>query len=281
MKAWIISDLHVARTDLLHGRKLIVPRAEVCICAGDISNDIARSIDFLHAEIAPHMPVVAVLGNHDYYGSSIDDALGYARKWTAGTNVHVLENETYDKMDLRIIGATLWTDFEISDHDFGHLPVDERRQLASRDCMRYMLDFRLIARSERRPGDESPLLAPLEMMSRHWESRSFIDGELAKPFDGTTLVLTHHAVSRRSLDPRFAGQVSNAAFASDLSGIIRQRRPHYWVHGHIHRFVDHFEGETRVVCNPRGYAGEVNISGFRPGLVIETKVTEGEEEWND
>lgn len=281
MRTWIISDIHAARTDLLLGRKLAVPRADVCVCAGDISGSIARSIDFLHAEIAPHMPVVAVLGNHDYYGSSIDDALQYARKWTAGTNVHILENETFHKADLRIIGATLWTDFEIEDHDFGYLPVDERRQLASRDCMRYLLDFRLILRSGSRPGDESPLLAPQEMMSRHWESRSFIDGELTKPFDGTTLVLTHHAISRKSLDPRFAGQVSNAAFASDLSALIHLRRPHFWVHGHTHRFVDYFEGETRVVCNPQGYAGELNTSGFRPGYVIETKVTGREEESYD
>ncbi|MGO4353797.1 metallophosphoesterase [Rhizobium sp. RAF36] len=234
MKAWIVSDLHTARTDLLHGRKLIIPRADICICAGDISNSIERSIDFLHAEIAPYMPVVVVLGNHDYYGSSIDSALDYARKWTAGTNVHVLENETYFKGDLRVIGATLWTDFEIEDHDFGYLPVKERRELASRDCMRYLLDFRFILRSRERPGDKSALISPQEMMSRHWESRSFINGELVRPFDGTTLVLTHHAISRRSLDPRFKGQVSNAAFASELGAMIRLRRPHFWVHGHVH-----------------------------------------------
>jgi len=106
MKAWAISDFHVARTDLLHGRKLTVPRADICICAGDISNDIERSIDFLHAEIATHMPVVAVLSNHDYYGSSIDQALVYARKWTAGTNVHILEDQTVQVADLRLVALT-------------------------------------------------------------------------------------------------------------------------------------------------------------------------------
>lgn len=277
MKAWIISDFHSSPLDLFHRRQLAVPRADVCICAGDIAGNIESAIDFLHAEIAPHMQVVATLGNHDYYGSSIDRALEYARKWTVGTNVHILENDTFVKGDLRVVGATLWTSFEIEDHDFGHLQVDARRELAVRECKRYLLDFRLIHRSDARLGDESGFITPGEMMSRHWESRVFIHRELAKPFDGTTLVLTHHAISRRSLDPRFAGHISNAAFASDLSDVIRACRPHFWVHGHIHSFADYIEGDTRVLCNPRGYVGERGSGGFRPGLVVETSVTEAED----
>jgi predicted phosphohydrolase len=275
MKAWIVSDLHTSRTDLLHGRKLVVPSADICICAGDISNDIERSIDYLRSEIAPHMPVVVVLGNHDYYGSSIDRALEHARKWSVGTNVHILENETFQKGDLRVVGATLWTDFEITHHDYGHLPVDERRFLASRECMRYLLDFRYILQSDNQPGDLSGLLSPEEMLSRHWGSRDYIDAKLETPFSGTTLVLTHHAVTPMSLDPRFAGNISNAAFASDLTEVIERTRPHFWVHGHIHRFADYGVGDTRVLCNPRGYFHEESASGFRSGFVIDTKVIEG------
>jgi predicted phosphohydrolase len=278
MKAWIISDFHSSPLDLLHRRQLILPKADICICAGDIAENIERAVDFLHAEIVPHMPVVAVLGNHDYYGSSIDRALEYARKWTARTNVHILENATYERGDLRIVGATLWTDFEIEAHDFGDLPVQARRDLAMRECMRYLLDFRLIHRSDARVGDESGLITPEEMISRHKESRAYIEQELAKPFDGTTMVLTHHAISHQSLDPRFTGHISNAAFASDLSNVIRARRPHFWVHGHIHRFADYVEGDTRVLCNPRGYVGEFGNSGFRLGFVVDTKVEEGDDE---
>ncbi len=281
MKAWIISDIHSSRLDLLHRRPLIVPRADICICAGDIADSIERAIDFLHNEIAPHMPVVVTLGNHDYYGTSIDRALEYARKWTAGTNVHVLENETFQSDDLRIIGATLWTDFELEDHDYGHLPIDERRQLAVQECRKYLLDFRLIYRFTSLLEAHSSLLTPGEMIARHWESRGFIDDELGKPFSGTTMVLTHHAISARSLDPRFAGHISNAAFASSLTETIQRRRPHFWIHGHIHRFADYIEGDTRVLCNPRGYLQESNSSGFRPGFVIETSVTEVGEESDD
>ncbi|MBY3328781.1 phosphohydrolase [Rhizobium laguerreae] len=278
MKAWVISDIHSSPLDLLHRRQLSVPRADICICAGDIAGNIERAIDFLHVEIAPHMPVVAVLGNHDYYGSSIDRALEYARKWTVGTNVHILENDTFHRGDLRIVGATLWTDFEIAAHDSGHLPVRARRDLAIRECMRYLLDFRLIYRSDARAGDESGLITADEMISRHEESRAYIENEIAKPFNGTTMVLTHHAISHQSLDPRFTGHISNAAFASDLSNVIHARRPHFWVHGHIHRFADYVEGDTRVLCNPRGYVGEFGTSGFRLGFVVDTKVKEGNDD---
>ncbi|SCX31394.1 Calcineurin-like phosphoesterase superfamily domain protein [Agrobacterium sp. DSM 25558] len=274
MKAWIISDLHSSRLDLLHGRKLSVPSADICLCAGDVADNIESAIDFLHAEIAPHMTVVASLGNHDYYGSSIDRALEQARKWTAGTNVHILENETFVRDDLRVIGATLWTDFEIADHELGYLPLPARRGLAARECVRAMLDFRRINRSDARVGGQSGFITSQEMMFRHGKSRAFIAQELGKPFNGTSLVLTHHAISARSLDPRFRGHVSNAAFASDLTGLIQDGRPHFWVHGHVHRFSDYTQFETRVICNPRGYAGERRDGGFRSGFVVETTVTD-------
>ncbi|RWX19221.1 phosphohydrolase [Rhizobium leguminosarum] len=274
MKAWIISDFHSSPLDLLHPRQLIVPKADICICAGDIAENIERAVDFLHAEIAPHMPVVAVLGNHDFYGSSIDRALEYARKWTAGTNVHILENESFQRGDLRVVGATLWTDFEIGDHDFGHLPKQARRDIAVRECMRYLLDFRMIYRSDTRVGDQSGLITPEEMISRHQKSRAYIEEELSKPFDGTTMVLTHHAPTPRSLDPRFDGHISNAAFASNLSSTIAKGRPSFWIHGHIHRFHHYVESETRVLCNPRGYRNEAG-GGFRPGFVIETTSLKG------
>lgn len=90
------------------------------------------------------------------------------------------------------------------------------------------------------------------------------------------MVLTHHAPTARSLDPRFDGHVTNAAFASDLSTMIQARKPMFWVHGHIHCFQDYVEGETRVLCNPRGYHNDRSTGGFRSGLVIETSAVKGQ-----
>ena len=40
-----------------------------------------------------------------------------------------------------------------------------------------------------------------------------------------------------------------------------------WIHGHTHTAFDYTVRGTRVVCNPRGYAGEQ--TGFRADLVVE------------
>lgn len=271
MKAWIISDLHTSKLDLLYSRQLAIPRADLCVCAGDISDRVDRSVHFLLNEISPHMPVVFVLGNHDYYRTSIDAAQNYARKWTAGTNVHFLENDVFIKDDLRVIGSTLWTDYKIKAHAGGHLPVGERRLLAMRECTRLVRDFYEIERVDlRRPGEGGMVTAD-ELAGRHGRARAFIKRHLAKSFAGTTMVLTHHAPLPRSLDRRFAGKITNAAFASDLSLMIRRGKPDFWIHGHVHCHHDYVEGDTRIICNPRGYHHEDGLGGFLPGLVIETR----------
>lgn len=234
-------------------------------------------MNYIFSEIAHRMPVVVTLGNHDYYGLSIDQTLAYARHATAGTNVHVLENDVFQKDDLRIIGATLWTDYTIRAHALGRLPLDERRAAAMEACYGVMIDFRTMHGSEGYDATRGGLITPDELLSRHNHSRAYIESKLKEPFPGSTMVLTHHAPSPKSLDPRFAGQMSNAAFASDLSAVIKKGRPTFWVHGHIHRFNDYVAAGTRVICNPLGYHRERRgWTGYRPGFVIDTKLEGGE-----
>ena len=47
----------------------------------------------------------------------------------------------------------------------------------------------------------------------------------------------------------------NGGYCSDLSEtILDNENIKYWVHGHVHDDFDYTIGETRVACNPRGYA---------------------------
>jgi Icc-related predicted phosphoesterase len=61
------------------------------------------------------------------------------------------------------------------------------------------------------------------------------------------------------------------AFASNLEDLILRHQPELWVHGHIHHVRDYPIGDTRVVCNPRGYlaAGWSERTGFVEDLVID------------
>jgi Icc-related predicted phosphoesterase len=269
MRAWIISDIHLSAMDRFWGTHLKIPAADLCVCAGDVSDEIDKTIRYLQDVISPKMPVVLVLGNHDYFGVSIEYALEKARRAVENSNVHLLENDSLEIGTCRFIGATLWTDFAVEIGGDEHLSPEERRTHAFQNAPRYMLDFHLIFRSDERAPGQTGSVTVQEIFRRHKESRAYIDQELSKPHAARTIVISHHAPLPDSMDTRFYGQVTNACFASDLSSLITRRRPSIWIHGHIHRARDYMFGSTRILCNPRGNAAERESNGFRPGFVID------------
>lgn len=268
MKAWIVSDTHVENSELAR-HHLEIPEADVCICAGDVSGMVEMSVGFVLRNVSPRMPVVMVLGNHEIYGATIDAGIKTAKRITNGSNVTVLENETLVLGRTRIVGATLWTDFEIEDGVEMELPLPERKAYAINFCKQYMMDFHAIWRSDWPQRGMPGLLTAKGLIARHLESRAFIASELAVQFDGRTVVLSHHAPLLASLHPSFKGHPSNAAFASDLSALIAESGPDLWFHGHVHHFLNYREGTTRVICNPRGYERERLQTGFISGLVVD------------
>ncbi|MBY5545976.1 phosphohydrolase [Rhizobium leguminosarum] len=268
MKAWIISDIHQSRLTTLLRDPPKAPKADICICAGDVTNFIDDSIAFIRRVIEPRMQVMLVLGNHDYYGSSISCALERARRLVEGSRIHLLEDETVTVGDCRFIGSTLWTDFAVSVGDDEHIPPEERRVKAFELVPSRIMDFHCIFRSDARKNGENGMVTVQEIVERHKRSREYIDTELSVGFQGRTVVVTHHSPLMQSFDPAFFGNVTNAAFASDLADLIWRRKPSLWVHGHIHKFRDYMADHTRVICNPHGYRGELYTSGFRPGFVV-------------
>jgi hypothetical protein len=103
---------------------------------------------------------------------------------------------------------------------------------------------------------------------------AWLDQRLATPYGGPTVVVTHHAPSAKSIHPRFAGSILNAAFISDLEHLLGHERVDLWIHGHTHDSFDYCVNGTRVLCNPRGYArdGVDENASFDPGLTIEIPV---------
>ena len=83
-----------------------------------------------------------------------------------------------------------------------------------------------------------------------------------------TVVVTHHAPSIHSIPEIYKTDYLSAAFASNLEDFISSSKIDIWIHGHLHDPSDYKIGETRIVCNPRGYIGETH-KGFIPELVIE------------
>jgi hypothetical protein len=84
-------------------------------------------------------------------------------------------------------------------------------------------------------------------------SQALADNAGARP----VVVVTHHSPSKLSTHPRYASDtLMNGAYSSDLSEFILDHPEiQVWTHGHTHDTFDYMIGQTRVVCNPRGYKG--------------------------
>jgi Icc-related predicted phosphoesterase len=80
--------------------------------------------------------------------------------------------------------------------------------------------------------------------------------------------VTHHAPSLQSVADPYKRDLVSAAFASPLDSLVAASKAKLWLHGHVHHACDYRIGDTRVLCNPRGYPGE-NENGFDPKLTIE------------
>jgi Icc-related predicted phosphoesterase len=256
MKVQIFSDLHC---DVRSIKPItIVDGVDLVIVAGDTCEGVLGAFEHLRRIVPAHIPIVMVLGNHEYYRRFIPNELALARSQASAFNIHVLENDTVTLGNgggVRLVGATLWTDYQV----FG-----EANQAAVMNaCASGMNDHRLIG------WQKQPWLRfrPQEAALLHHQSRAYIAETLAAPFDGPTVVVSHHAVHWESVHPRFRSDPVTGAFASDLSALIETHQPALWVHGHVHNSSDYRVGKTRILCNPHGYGSENPT--FDGALVVE------------
>ena len=263
MKLWLISDLH-----LEWGVPFNHPPPEgtdVVVCAGDITTKgIIPSLQWLADTIAPEIPIVCVAGNHEFYGGSVQENIRDAREFAGGLpNIHFLENEVVDIGGVLFIGGTLWTDFRL----FGREPA-----FAMADAERGMNDYRRI-KFAKQPYKK---FKPIDAFRKHQETRDFIAEAMEGSEGRTTVVVTHHAPSSRSVPSWYREDSVVACYASHLEGLILEGQPALWIHGHLHSRRDYSIGQTRVVCNPRGYPGE--RTGFDPTFVVEIGANPGSNE---
>jgi Icc-related predicted phosphoesterase len=237
---------------------------DVAVFAGDVHHAY-RAVSWLTNQRALRdKPVLFVAGNHEYYGSILQDGAARIRDAARGTNVTFLDADAVPIIDgVRFLGCTLWTDYRFEARDQAH----------GLHAGNFMNDHKSI-RTSGGAGFPVPF-TPAAAYKRHLAERRWLTDRLAEEHDGPTVVVTHHGVHPGSLHERYdADGAINASFISDLSDVIAEHQPALWVHGHVHDTHDYMVGETtRVVCNPRGYSrgGDnfENAAGFIPDFVVE------------
>ncbi|MEN8802027.1 MAG: metallophosphoesterase [Thiogranum sp.] len=246
MKLYILNDLHIE----FEGFEPPDTDADVVVLAGDIG--VGGGGLRWAEDRFPDSPVIYVPGNHEFYHHDI--TLIDALRERAPDHIHVLNDDQVIVDGVRFLGSILWTDFAL----FG----EADKFFAMQQARQWMTDFSIIRINGRR-------FTPDDAIRLHTASRDWLAGMLAEPFEGRTVVVTHHAPSSRSVHPRYAGDLLTPAFASNLEGLMDGDRAALWVHGHMHESYDYEIHGVRVVCNPRGYAPKALNPEFRSSLIVE------------
>ncbi|HWQ37852.1 MAG TPA: metallophosphoesterase [Burkholderiales bacterium] len=236
MRIRVLSDLHLEFSDRHPPFEPPEADAEVVVLAGDIDNG-TRAIDWAERAFSDRT-VIYVPGNHEYYEAELPAVAAALRaRAKRSPNVRLLDNAQLVVGDVRFIGATLWTDFEL----FGR----QQKEAALAESLKYVVDFRAIR------WDRHTLFTPERSITLHRAAVAFLEECLARAFRGKTVVVTHHAPHPASVHPRWAAHLSSAAFVSDLTRLLG--RSDLWIHGHTHDSFDYRVNGTRIVANPMGY----------------------------
>jgi len=264
MRVSVMSDLHLDFADLT------LPGGDVLILSGDICEAKRMKPDmynrdmvlleherkdqrpdrfnrFFEEECAKYREVFMVMGNHEHYGFQYQKTYNHIKEQLP-TNVHLLENECRELDGVLFIGATLWTDMNRGD------------ELTLFHMKSMMNDYRQITMFNE-AKNAYHRLQPERTMADHHRSRAYIrqilEENRANGKNLPVVVITHHAPSKASTKPRYLNDtIMNGAYSSDLSEMILDNPEiRVWTHGHTHDVFDYMIGETRIICNPRGYKG--------------------------
>lgn len=240
MRVHILSDLHLEfHKDYGESFLQSLPNvnADYCIFAGDIC--LLRSLDKhklpLMKWASRYKQVFWVMGNHEYYYTNFKEAHKLLQDF-ANIKMYVRGLEVLEE-GFKIALATLW--FVKDDLS------DRYKDKVS--------DFHVIDNFD--PS----------VYGEHTLDHIFLENVI----DNETIVVTHHLPLMQSVRKEFKDSPLNKFYYGRGDFLLDSCKPLAWVHGHTHNSCNYVYKNTRVICNPYGYAGhEVNLN-FKPDFVLE------------
>lgn len=253
LKIALCSDLHLEFQDIsLENNQ----DADVLILSGDIFTAYElkdqfvgrgkRFYDFIIDCLYRFPKVVMVMGNHEHYhGYFFESAETIKETFKHHPNFFLLDKESILIDDVVFFGGTLWTDL----NNMNPFTVfDVRKGMSDYNVIKHSVDSDNKFMPEDSVHDHKMFLTNLQDTFNKYPTNDFV-------------VIGHHAPSRQSIRPEYATHALNDAYASNLDLFIEDNpRIKLWTHGHTHYPFDYQIGSTRVVCNPRGYAGHEELA---------------------
>lgn len=268
MTVHAMSDLHLEHDDIE------LPGGDVLVLAGDIwlaapmrenKNDArSRSLRkkfsrFISEEPRKYRKVIIIAGNHEFYGSLIDEAIEEIRSFIAkkSDNVVLLDDEAVVIDGVAFIGSTMWASYGVPN------PVDE---IKIRNIMNDCAVIRTIAEPRDGWGRFPPherAMEPHDFQKLHQCSRKAVSELLTAHSDKPCVLVTHHAATLAAgkTDPHWGGGLDEAYYSNFLDYAVRKEHNIIAaIHGHTHNRVRFDHNGVLVISNPRGYAPRERIA---------------------
>ena len=289
MKIALASDVHLEFGQLeienTEGADVLILSGDICVaedldeCDGPnilgMSNKSSVFHTFFQKCSQEFKQVIYIAGNHEHYHGDYAKSIPRIRANLAYLkNLHFLDKEFITFDDVTFIGGTLWTDMNKEDPSTLY------------SIKGYMNDFQIVKNSDRGVNFKAPIygtkkdgstdytkvvryefnmrvakFSPEDSVVDHKAMLAFIDETIAGSQE-KFVVVGHHSPSKLSTKPQYENDVMvNGAYSSDLSEFILDHpQIKMWTHGHTHHEFDYMIGETRIVCNPRGYIGHEYVA---------------------
>jgi len=228
VKIDIISDIHLTHFRDF-GSSWIAewsPVGEVLILAGDVGEFRwwEKGFKRIQALSEKYEHVVYCAGNHDYYGTTLEEGDAFFREVESRIpGFHFLERDLLEIDGIKFAGCSLWFKWDEMNPHYERL----------------MSDFHWI--KQFKPA----------VYDRNTESQEFL-----RSLQGIDVVVTHHMPTAFSVHEKYANDPTNRYFLCEMDDVIVGLQPKFWIHGHTHIRFDYRLGDTRMICNPLGYPRE-------------------------
>ncbi|MBI4095499.1 MAG: metallophosphoesterase, partial [DPANN group archaeon] len=190
MKLQIASDLHLEFPENRQWLEAmpIIPSGEILLLAGDITTARTKHIEwvgkFFRKLEKEFSFIISVPGNHEFYHGEVNFAYPSYEQRLA-KNHTLLNNRAIVIDNVRFLVSTLWS----------NIPPQYEESIEL--CIN---DYSYIKNNSVEKTNEL-----------HRLSVAFLKAELARPFNGQTVVLTHYLPSYKCVSEKFNDSVLNSA----------------------------------------------------------------------
>ena len=262
IKVHIVSDLHLEflSADLLKKRikggfYSNKTSADILILAGDVTPNLRQYRMFLDYVSKEYVEVVAISGNHEFYGHHIEQQTEDIKfLFDKLHNTTFLDCELKEILGVRIFGGTCWTD----------LCTDAIRVYQG------MTDFTVISYGEYLDCGNS---ATTSLTIAKWQSMHKEFTRALAAVSNVDIIVSHHIPDVRFIGAEYKSSKLNSGYASRDMGMFLTKAP-VWCYGHTHEPSDIQTETTRFICNPVGYYN-YEISQYNDHLTFEVKNDKG------